>query len=325
MFQKEYKDSITMENLCETWGCFLKGKRFRKDIARFQMCLSRNLYALHEELMTKTYVHGGYSAFNISDPKPRNIHKASVQDRLLHHLLYRELYPYFDRLFIYDSYSCRKGKGIHKACDRFNYFTQKASKNNTRTCYALKCDIKKFFANIDHQILYFILRRHISDMDILWLIKQVVSSFNSGTNSVGLPLGNLTSQLFVNVYMHEFDMYIKQELRVKYYIRYADDFVVLSDNRKYLENTLLHIKIFLEEKLRLFLHKDKVFIKTYVSGVDFLGWIHFPYHRQLRTATKRRIIKNMTRFPKRETVNSYRGLLMHGNAHIIWKQIKSDM
>jgi retron-type reverse transcriptase len=298
-----------------TWERFLRGKRNKKDVMIFQSKLGENITELHDFLQSRTYIHGEYSAFNISDPKPRNIHKATVRDRLLHHLIYKELYMYFDERFIYDSYSCRKNKGTHKALDRFRFFARKVSKNNTRTCYVLKGDIRKFFASIDHNILYTILSRRIEDEEMHWLIKQVVSSFHTTKVEVGLPLGNLTSQLFVNIYMHEFDMFIKQELQVKYYIRYADDFAIMSDDREYLEELLPKIEKFLDEKLRLKLHPDKVYIKTYSSGVDFLGWVHFPYHRQIRTTTKRKIIKKLKGYPKPQTISSYRGLLEHGDTY----------
>ncbi len=281
----------------------------------FQSRLADNLSELHRDLIERTYEHGTYVAFNISDPKPRNIHKASVRDRVLHHLIYKELYWYFDNRFIYDSYSCRKNKGTHRALDRFRSFAQKVSKNHTRTCYVLKCDIRKFFASIDHATLFAILERHIENEEIRWLIGQVVKSFHTTQKGIGLPLGNLTSQLLVNIYMHEFDMFMKQGLRVKYYIRYADDFTILSDNKQYLEDILLKIDLFLREKLKLKLHEHKVSIKTYASGVDFLGWVHFPCHRQIRTTTKRKIIKNLKGYPKPQTVNSYRGLLGYGNTH----------
>lgn len=121
--------------------------------------------------------------------------------------------------------------------------------------------------------------------------------------------------------MHEFDMYIKQGLRAKYYIRYADDFVILSDSKTHLEDLLIKIDLFLNQELHLSLHKDKTYIKTYASGIDFLGWIHFPRYRQLRTSTKRRIIENMRWYPKPETINSYSGLLGHGNTYKVRKQI----
>lgn len=322
MLAHTYNSTIEIENLLLTWERFLRGKKRKKDVIKFQAELGTNIASLYTDLKNKAYVHGLYSAFNISDPKPRNIHKATIRDRVLHHLIYKELYWHFDFLFIYDSYSCRKNKGTHKALNRFRYFARKVSKNHSRTCFVLKCDIKKFFASVDHGILSKILERHIIDADIRWLINQVISSFHSNVSGIGLPLGNLTSQLLVNIYMHEFDMYLKQELRVKYYIRYADDFAILSDDRKYLEDILPKLHIFLNEKLRLTLHERKVYIKTYGSGVDFLGWVHFPHHRQIRTTTKRKIIRNMKGYPKRETVNSYRGLLGHGNTHKLQKRLK---
>ena len=321
MFSHEYKYIITLENLLATWEKFLSGKRHRKDVAAFELDLATNILALYDSLKNKTYTHDSYTAFNISDPKPRNIHKATVRDRIVHRLIYKEIYWYFHYRFIYDSYSCRKYKGTHRALDRFKCFAGKVSKNHTRTCFVLKCDIRKFFASIDQSVLMDILKRHIQDADILWLIERVIFSFHSKFDGIGLPLGNLTSQLLVNIYMHEFDMYMKQELKVKYYIRYADDFVILSENREYLENLLSNIHKFLNDKLHLFLHKDKVYIKTYASGVDFLGWTHFPYHRQIRTTTKRKIIKNMHWYPKPQTTISYRGLLSHGDTYKIMKQI----
>ena len=137
----------------------------------------------------------------------------------------------------------------------------------------------------------------------------------------GLPLGNLTSQLLVNVYMNEFDQFVKHKLKVKYYIRYADGFVILHQDKNYLKLLLQYTVVFLKDKLKLDLHPDKVFIKTFTSGVDFLGWVHFLHHRQIRTSTKRRIIKNLKGYPKPETVASYRGLLKHGNAYKLSKRM----
>jgi hypothetical protein len=167
--------------------------------------------------------------------------------------------------------------------------------------------------------LYTILERYIEDPEIRLLIKKVVSSFCTTGEGIGLPLGNLTSQLLVNVYMHEFDMYVKQELKVKYYIRYADDFVFFSDDRGHLESLLPKISDFLGQKLRLKLHEHKVYIKTVGSGVDFLGWIHFPHHRAIRTTTKNKVIRKLKGYPKPETISSYRGLLGHGDTYKVQK------
>ncbi|MCX6819807.1 MAG: reverse transcriptase/maturase family protein [Candidatus Adlerbacteria bacterium] len=315
-FNHTYEDIISPENLLAAWREFLKGKRSKQDVREFQYKLFDNMVALHEELKSKTYVHGGYYAFNISDPKPRNIHKALVRDRLLHHALYRKLYPFFDKTFIAHSYSCRKYKGTHRAIKAFQKYFAKASCNNTKTLWVLKCDIRKFFASVDQKILYKILDRRIPDTDILCLVRRVVESFHSTAPGKGLPLGNLTSQLLVNIYMNEFDQFVKHKLKVKYYIRYADDFVFLSCDKKWLEDMLVQVRDFLWNELRLTLHPNKVSIETISSGVDFLGWVHFPDHRVLRTSTKRRMFKCTHGLEgDSPTVQSYIGLLRHGNAY----------
>jgi len=329
-FIHTYDNIITVEKLLNAWQEFLRDKRNRKDVILFQAKLMDNVLELYNDLKNKTYIHGGYHEFHISDPKPRIIHKASVRDRLLHHLLYQELYPYFDTRFIHDSCSCRVEKGTHKAMNRFRYFHRKVSKNNTKICHVLKCDIKKFFANIDHEILKSILVKHIQDRDILWLLNQVIDSFESKhiyamaeMRKVGLPLGNLTSQLLVNIYMNEFDQFVKRELKVKYYIRYADDFVILQNSRISLEELLPKISQFLKEELKLELHPNKVSIETIAPGIDFLGWVHFPRHRVLRTSTKRRMLKNLKHNPKEESLQSYLGMLGHGNGYKLKKRLIS--
>ena len=311
-----FEDIVSVDNLLNAWKEFIRGKRSKKDIQEFSFHLMDNILLLHSDLKDHKYQHGGYHAFNISDPKLRNIHKASVRDRLLHHAIYRVLYSFFDKKFIADSYSCRLGKGTHKALNRFCSFAYKVSKNNTQTCWILKCDIRKFFANIDHKILLGILNSYVPDKKIIWLLKEIIESFSTKPG-VGLPLGNLTSQLFVNIYMNEFDQFIKHKLKIKYYIRYADDFIIISDNRKELENLFQPIKKFLLEKLKLELHPQKVFIKTLSSGVDFLGWVNFTDHRVLRTVTKHRALKRINNCFSPEIINSYIGLLSHGNTHKI--------
>ena len=282
-----------------------------------------NILALHRDLKEGTYKHGGYQAFKIADPKPRDIHKASVRDRLLHHALYRMLYPFFDRTFAADSYSCRKGKGTHRAMGRFRSFANTVSRGQTCTCWVLKCDVRKFFASIDQKVLLNIVHSYIPDERTVAFLKEVIISFripqsftvveNRGILQKGLPLGNLTSQLLVNIYMNEFDQFAKHTLKAKYYIRYADDFVILSQDKEWLEQIKRDITLFLWERLKLELHPNKVFIKTFASGVDFLGWIHFPDHRVLRTSTKRRMLARTRGCENINVIGSYLGLLSHGN------------
>ncbi len=333
-----YNNIISVENLCLAWQEFIIGKKKKADVIEFARNLMDNIIDLHETLVNKTYRHGGYESFYINDPKRRHIHKASVRDRLLHHAVYRILYPFFDRTFIADSYSCRNDKGVHAGINHFRILASKVSKNYTRHCWVLKCDIKKFFASIDHETLSSILQEYIPNKDIIWLLQNIIESFETARphpnllltgegvdgsspqgegrvrSGVGLPLGNLTSQLFANVYMNRFDQWVKHKLKAKFYIRYADDFVFLSQDKKCLENIILQIQEFLEINLKLSLHPDKLFLKTVASGMDFLGWVNFSDYRILRATTKRRMFLRIKAHPTKETLQSYLGMLGHGNA-----------
>jgi RNA-directed DNA polymerase len=303
-------DIASMENLLEAWEEFLCGKSGKEDVRDFKFELMDHLISLREDLLGKRY-----------GPKPRDIHKASVRDRLVHHAIYRVLYPEFDKRFVADSFSCRTNKGTHKALNRFRAMAYQVSLNHTRTCWVLKCDIKKFFASISHDLLKMFLLRHLADEELLWLTSEIIDSFHSGQPGQGLPLGNLTSQLFVNIYMNEFDQFVKHQLRFKHYIRYADDFVFLSRDRCELKDLLPIISTFLDRELRLVLHPSKIELRTPASGIDFLGWVHFPDHRVLRMATKRRMIRRLSVDFNQEAYQSYLGLLNHGNT----RKLRNDI
>lgn len=155
---------------------------------------------------------------------------------------------------------------------------------------------------------------------------NVIDSFSTGENvGVGLPLGNVTSQIFINIYMNELDQFIKRELKIRYFIRYADDFVILHTDKNYLINLIPQISRFLEKELKLSLHPNKVFVKTLSSGVDFLGWVYFPHHRVLRTATKRRMFRKLEQKHTKGTITSYMGLLKHGDTYKLIKQLKINL
>jgi len=308
-----FEEIICLDNLLAAWREFARGKRGKKDVQEFEWSLMDNIIALQDDLASGNYRHGDYKDFHIDDPKPRHIHKAGVRDRLVHHAVYRILYPYFDKKFIADSYSCRLDKGTCKALNRFRQFAYQVGRNNTRACWILKGDIRKFFASIDQRILKIILAEYIGDKKILDLLDKIINSF--GITSRGLPLGNLTSQLLVNIYMNKFDQFVKNQLKAKYYIRYADDFIIFSENKNYLDALIPQLDYYLTDKLKLKLHPNKIFIKTLGSGVDFLGWVNFPHHRVLRTVTKRRMLKRIGINPSRETLASYLGLLSHGNTY----------
>jgi len=316
-FVHSFQDIISIENLLEAWEEFAVGKRSKSDVQEFENRLMDNIIRLHIDLRDQIYRHGGYYAFRISDPKPRQIHKASVRDRLLHHAVHRLLYSFFDRIFIADSFSCRIDKGTHAALNRFRDLARKASRNHTHTIWVLKCDIRKFFASVDQTILLELLFARIPNPDIRWLLAEIIGSFNSTEVGKGIPLGNLTSQLFANVYLNELDQFVKQDLRFPNYVRYADDFVFLSPYKNELLAIPPVVSDFLQNDLNLTMHPDKIIFKTFALGIDFLGWVHFPCHRVLRKTTERRMFKRITEHPSKEAVRSYLGLLSHGDAYYL--------
>lgn len=320
-----YQDLISIENLFQAWEEFKSGKRSKKDVQVFERHLEDNLFYLHQKLATKTYRHGPYSEFYVNDPKRRHIHKARVEDRILHHLLYEYLYEVFDKAFIYNSYSCRLGKGTHKAVDRLEKFTRIVSKNYTRDCWALKCDIKQFFASVDHRILITLIAKRVKDKDILWLIKEIISSFPVGVKPLkGIPLGNLTSQVFANIYLNELDQFVKHKLRIKYYLRYADDFLMMAPNEQFLLHCFETVKQMLGRELRLEIHPQKIVLRKLSWGIDFAGYVVFPYYCLPRTKTKRRIFKKVLKSPvSNQSLQSYLGYFSHANTYRVRQGLKN--
>lgn len=316
-----FEKIFSMENIFKAWKDFKKGKKNKKDVSVFSMNLINNLSILQRDILSGNYRHNKYFHFKINDPKPRDIHKASVRDRIVHHCIYNSLYWFFDNKFIYDSYSCRLNKGTQRAMDRFDIFLKKESNCYRKTTFVLKCDIKKCFASVDHIVLKKIFRFYIKCPKIIKILDNIVDSFSSGIYGKGIPLGNLTSQLFINIYLNEFDLYIKHELKIKKYIRFADDFVVISENQDYLKNIVQFINNFLFEKLQMNLHTKKVFVRKISKGVDFLGWVHFPRYKVLRTKTKRRILNNFKGKISQKQFCSYMGLLKYGNTYKIQNYI----
>lgn len=322
-----------MENLFLAWDEFKCGKESKGDVQEFLLDLEDNIFCLRNDLEKCVYRHSEYTSFFVSDPKLRHIHKAKVRDRLLHHAIFRVIESIFEKSFIFDSYSSRKEKGTHRAVKRFRKFAWKLSQNNTKTVWILKCDVKKFFDSVDHGILLKLLEKKISDKKAIFLLEKIIHSFRIFPEK-GIPLGNLTSQLFSNVYLNELDQFIKRELKTKYYIRYADDFVIVSNNKEYLEKMLDKIESYLQKNLYLRLHPKKVKIERWSSGVDFLGYVSFPNYTALRTKTKRRMLKRVKIGAKNwkekrtskdsfnATVQSYLGMIRHCRWHVIVKKMK---
>ncbi len=318
IFNNIFKKISSLEGLFSAWNEFKYGKQRKKDVMEFEYKLEENIFQLHQKLKEKIYRHGPYKGFWIQDPKPRHIHKALVKDRIVHHALFSVLNSIFEPTFIYDSYSCRKNKGTHKGINKLRNILRKVSKNNHQDCFVLKCDVKKFFASIDHEILVSIITKKIKDGDAIWLIKEIVESF-----SPGLPIGNLTSQIFANIYLNELDQFIKNELRIPFYLRYTDDFVIVENSKEQLNYWLSEIRRFLLENLRLELHPKKVILCKYHQGMDFLGYVQFPNHRVLRQKTKRRILNRVNLGISKKSLQSYLGVLSHANSYELSEKIKN--
>jgi RNA-directed DNA polymerase len=326
-----FHEIVSISNLFSAWDEFKRGKTKKQDVAAFAENLEEHVFGLARELSKGVYRHSPYSSFFIADPKRRNIHKAIVKDRLVHHAIFRVLEPMFDKTFIYDSYSSRRKKGIHKAHERFRSFAWKLSRNNTRTVWILKCDIRRFFDSVDHAILGRMLEKHV-DEQTFGLLKGIIRSFEK-TPGKGIPIGNLTSQLFSNLYLNLLDQYMKRRLSIKHYIRYADDFVVISRSKEELFALVPVIRDFLQTELLLELHPDKVLIRKWHQGVDFLGYVMFPHHILLRTRTKRRAMWKLTSKQRlfeeekiteeslRQSAASYFGMLSHARGRTIRKQL----
>jgi retron-type reverse transcriptase len=320
------------------------GKRFKESTANFNLNLEKELLKLQVELKQMTYKHGGYRDFFIYDPKKRLISAAPYRDRVVHHALCNIIEQLFDKTFIYDSYACRKGKGTHKAVDRYTEFSRKNK-------YVLKCDLQKYFQSIDHEILFEIISEKIKCEKTLWLIKEIIGSRNDKSyifyfqqdnlftpchRKKGIPIGNLTSQFFANVYLNGFDHFVKKELGVKYYIRYVDDFVLLDNFKERLHEAKKKIEEYLD-KLRLKLHWRKSRVYRVKDGINFLGYRIFPTHRLLKkeNALKmRRRLKELNRqygdgsitFEKiHQSIQSWIGHASHADTYHLRSRLLGSM
>jgi retron-type reverse transcriptase len=291
---------ISFEHLLRSSTKARRGKRFRSAVARFEFHLEPELVKLQQQLLSKTYHPGDYRSFYIHVPKKRLISAAPYRDRVVHHALTSTLEPIFERTFISDSYACRKGRGTHAAVNRCQQYAR-------RFRYVLKADIRKFFPSMDHAILQNLIVRKIKDPDVLWLSEQIISYSNPQEMVVnwflgddlftpverrrGIPIGNQTSQFFSNIYLDPLDHFVKEHLRIKGYVRYVDDFLVFSDDKRQLAEARVQIKHFLTG-LRLRLHPRKNTIFPVAEGIRFLGYRVFPAHRLL-------VKENVWRFLRR--------------------------
>jgi RNA-directed DNA polymerase len=301
-----YAQIITWNNLHLAYRKAAKGKRGQGPAARFEYKLEDNLTSLHQELLDKTYQPGPYNNFYIHEPKRRLISAAPFRDRVVHHALSNIVEPIFERSFIYDSYANRVGKGTHRALDRCQTFTR-------RYRYVLPCDVRQYFPSIDHQILRETLARKITCPDTCWLIDQILASgvgvlaeeyqmvwfpgddlFAIGRPR-GLPIGNLTSQLWANCYFNDFDHFVKRILRCKGYLRFVDDFLLFADDKSTLWQWRKAIVDYLAQ-LRLTLHIHRAQVRPVSEGIPFLGFVVYPQRRRVK---RRKIVHFRRRIQKR--------------------------
>ncbi len=307
--------SLAEEVFLAYYAC-RKNKRNTLNALRFEKHLEHNLFVLIEQIKTKTYFPGKSIAFIVNKPVKREIFAADFRDRVVHHFLINKLNPIFVDVFIQDSYACRIGKGTHFGIKRVDGFIKSCSNNYKQDCFILKLDIQGFFMNINRSILYerlfdFINKKyHEPDRElVLFLCSKII--FNDSTKNCiikgnksnwiglpnskslfysplnfGLPIGNLTSQVFANFYMNIFDHYVKKELDIEFYGRYVDDFVIVHQDKEYLKSLLPIITNFLKTKLQLTLHPKKIYFQHYSKGVKFLGTFIKPNRIFISNRTK---------------------------------------
>ena len=329
-YNRLYPKIFEFENLHKAYLLARRNKRYKRGVLEFGLNMEEFLIQIQNELIWKTYQTGDYHTFYVYEPKKREINALAFKDRVVQHALNSVIEPIFDRIFIYDSYACRKKKGIHGGVERTTQFLQKISRTN-ENIYILKADIEKYFQSVDHKILYQLITRKIKCRDTLWLIREII---DSGGNR-GIPIGNLTSQLFANIYLNQLDHFIKEELGVRYYIRYMDDFIILDKNKMRLQNYRITINQFLVKKLHIrFNERTAVFPSK--QGIDFLGYRIWKTHRLLRTKSIIRFKRKLRFFQRKYrenkldfdsinfSIQSWIGHAKHANTYNLRKNIFND-
>lgn len=287
--RNQYNKQLTYEKLMEAHNKSKKGKGYRKEIIEFNLKQEEYIMWLYEQLKNKTYQHGGYTEFYVTEPKLRKIEKSRYMDRIVHRWIVDNfLTPAFVPQFISTSYACIKGKGMHRSAIYLQN-TMKHCKRIWGDYYILKMDIAKYFDNINKNILLTILKRKIKDKDLVWLVEQILFAQK---RKKGLEIGNYTSQMFANIYLNEVDQYIKHQLKIKYYCRYLDDSVLMVKTKEEAKIVLEKIRRFLEEKLELQLNQKTQIFKN-KQGVNFCGYKINEYRMKLRDKGKRKLKKKV--------------------------------
>lgn len=296
---------LGLGNVWKAWFAFRKGKRGSDEMHEFQYHLESRLLKLHQDLNNGTYKHGQYRHFMVCDNKKREISVSQIRDRVVHRLLYDYLVPIWDKTFVYDAWSCRKGKGLLGAIERTQQFLK-----SYQHSYIWRSDVQKFFDNVDQGVLFGLLKRRVKDRRVMLLIREVLKSYSTHTEGVGIPIGNLTSQLFSNIYLNELDRFVKHVLQPQAYLRYGDDFVLFEADEKKLKNMKAVTTEFLSDKLKLSLHSKNNLIVKARHGLKFLGTELWSSGRRLSKRNKNRIA---SRLSLRNTPSYYGVISKHGD------------
>jgi len=347
---------FSFQNLISAYYQCRKRKRLKSLPAKFEFCLEKEIIILEKLLKNHAWEPLPFSVFVVTAPKIREIFAADFRDRVIHHLLYNYVEPIFEQKFIFDSYACRKEKGTHRAVKQLSRFLKKITSNNRKKTFYLQADVENFFPSINHDILFNLIKKYVNNPYILWLAKTIIyhncaenpvkkgqlylfalvppqkSLFNSPPGQ-GLPIGNLTSQFFANVYLNELDQFVKHRLKCKYYIRYVDDFVILDESKENLYKLKQEITEFLQEKLFLKLHPKKWVVRDINEGIDILGYIIKPNHILVRKRVVKNFKKKLFQFQNDlpsgivkldfvlSCVNSYYAHFMHANSYKLRKHL----
>ncbi len=340
---------FSYENILKRYYDCRRHKRYTINAAKFELHFEAELLKLKKELDSHTYRPGRSLCFVVTKPKLREIFAADFRDRVVHHILVDYLEPIWESIFIGQSYACRKGKGTHRAIKDLQRYIHKVSQNNRATAYYLQIDIESFFVSLKKDILFSMIRRKVKNPEVLWLAKTIIYHnptayyHRKGQTSLfdlvpdnkslfkvppgqGLPIGNLTSQFFANVYLNDLDQFIRHKLKVKYYLRYVDDLLLLSSDKDQLKFWREEINTFLVDKLKLRLHPQKQTLRDICQGIDFLGFVVKPGYTLMRRRIVRNLKDKLWEFnkiksqPQRQEaerilsmVNSYYGQFRHAN------------
>ncbi|MGI6410684.1 MAG: reverse transcriptase domain-containing protein [Bacteroidales bacterium] len=367
LFSEIDREKITLD-LFKAYFDARKNKRNTINALAFEKHLEANLFALANDIIERKYIPNQSICFIVNKPIKREIFAADFRDRVIHHFIYNYISEVFEKSFINDSYSCRKDKGTHYGINRIDGFIRSCSQNYSKDCYILKLDIKGYFMAMNKPLLYKKIKQELLknknklNFDlrlVLYLIEKTIfndpkqnciikgkkedwvglpktkSMFYAKANC-GLPIGNLTSQLFGNIYMNEFDHWVKKELGIKYYGRYVDDFVLIHENKDYLQSLIPKLKDFLLKNLKLNLHPDKIYLQHYSKGVKFLGTVILPNRIYIAKRTKgnfynaiekQNLIARDHKPTKEEqqaflsSMNSYLGIMRHYKTYKLRKRI----